>query len=263
MWGLAPSFFMKTLISIPIGIVGVYLLFTGLVPQQKPIAPPLRNTPAPFVLSASTKSSCIPFPAYPDTRICPDKKMYHIQPGGWAFMGDLSEPHKGLPPLHPIRERGKESHAYTKKQNPLLARFTTRIAGRVPTFYCGGTGGYGSAQPETGEMWVNSTFCHPLEQLAQGVYKHPVRQGVGLLTLVHEALHVRGIWNEARTECVALQNIDNVARWWHVPLWWQDVILPIAYEDSYSLQQVNREYYSPKCREDGPWDQTKYDGRWP
>lgn len=254
---------MKTLLAIPIGIVGVYLLFMGLVPQEKPIAPPLRDTPAPFVLSDSTKDLCIPFDPYPETRICPDKKMYHIQAGGWAFMGDLSEPHKSLPPLHPIRERGKESHAYTEKQNPLLARFTTRIAGQVPILYCGVTG-YGAADPYTGEMWINSTFCNPLEQLAQGVYKYPGRQGVGLLTLVHEALHLRGILNEARTECVALQNVDNVARWWHVPLWWQQVILPLAYEDSYRLQnEPGSPYGSPKCHEDGPWDQTPYDGRWP
>lgn len=178
-------------------------------------------------------------------------------------MGDLRAPHKSLPPLVPLDKRGEGHTQIQKRLNPLLAGYTTRIAGKIPVFYCGGTSGYGSADPYSGEMWINSTFCNSLEQLAQGVYRHPVRQGVGLLTLVHEALHVRGIWNEARTECVALQNVDNVARWWHVPLWWQDVILPIAYEDSYELQQANRDYYSPKCRENGPWDQTKYDGRWP
>lgn len=147
--------------------------------------------------------------------------------------------------------------------NATLLEATKLYAPQTVILYCGSPG-YGAADIETGEIWLNSTFCGPLSLLYGGGTGYPRRQGVGLLTLAHEALHIRGIWNEAKAECWAYQQVDNLARLWHVPPEWQAVILPYAYRDSLALQKGSQVYGDFKrCRPDGVWDMTPYDGRWP
>lgn len=244
---------------------GLYTAGAGLLIERY-----LPDRSAPVLYAAANErptkqQNCVPYPPYPDTVICQRRWMWHKQPGAWGLMGDLSLPHKSIPPLVPVDKRVGENPKTEVQQGdkprPILAAAIQRFAGTDVRLYCG-TPGYGAADPFSGEIWINSQFCNPLEQLYGGVYERPWRQGVGLLTLAHEALHIRGILNEARTECVAVQNADNLARMWRVSSWWQGVILREAYEDSRRLRQKGL-YHSSKCREDGPWDQTPYDGVWP
>ena len=246
MWGLAPFSFIRMkfeLITIPLGIVGVYLFFSGLAQQPKPTPPPTAKAICkPWVIGkACTTGEQVPH-AY-------------IQQNGKAV--DLGP----ITPMPGIPYRRGSILLDVEKPRPILADAIRKFATRDVQVYCGMVG-YGAADPWSGEIWLNSQFCNPLEQLRAGVYERPWRQGVGILTLAHEALHIRGILDEARTECVAYQNVDNLARMWRVSPWWQEVILREAYRDSQLLQRKSL-YHSPKCREDGPWDQTPYDGRWP
>jgi hypothetical protein len=63
-----------------------------------------------------------------------------------------------------------------------------------------GIGIDGVARPDLGEAWLSPWTC---QQLAGG---EPRGLGPAALTLAHEAVHLSGIYDEARTECVAGMN---------------------------------------------------------
>lgn len=149
--------------------------------------------------------------------------------------------------------------------NPVLTQAAQRIEPRVTSVTCvPHLLGYGATDPATGEIWLNSYLCNPLKMLYGGYLTNPGRAGAGLITLTHESLHVTADFSEARTECVAFQYIDNVLRLWKTPFWLRPTVLERAYQDHYNLvDSVPRYRNDTKCRRDGAWDTTPYDGRWP
>lgn len=147
--------------------------------------------------------------------------------------------------------------------HPALRNAIQPYAPRVTSVKCASMSGYGYTFPSTGEIWLNQYLCNPLDALEAGIVLRPKRQGAGLLTLVHEAIHNKANVSEARTECLAFQDVDDVLRSWFPPGAAPLNVLSYAYLDHLRFVRYRPLYRSQKCREDGPWDSTPGDGIWP
>ena len=83
----------------------------------------------------------------------------------------------------------------------------------------------------------------------------------GLVTLAHESWHLRGVLDEARTQCYAVQSVEAVARGLGVPMREARVVaLAVAYEDA---RLEIGEYHSPQCRPGGAYDLRPATPDWP
>ena len=83
----------------------------------------------------------------------------------------------------------------------------------------------------------------------------------GIVTLAHESWHLRGIVNEARTQCYAVQTVEAVARRLGVPAAdARAIAVRVALDDSRSPAD---EYHSPHCRPGGAYDLRPDSPAWP
>ena len=83
----------------------------------------------------------------------------------------------------------------------------------------------------------------------------------GILTLAHESWHLRGVKNEARTQCYAVQTSYAVARGLGIPeLDARLVAARIAVDD---MRAPAGEYHSPECRPGGAYDLAPHTPDWP
>ena len=83
----------------------------------------------------------------------------------------------------------------------------------------------------------------------------------GVVTLAHESWHLRGIVNEARTQCYAVQTTEMVARRLGVtPRDARVIALRVAADDS---RAPEGEYHSVQCRPGGAYDLRPDTAAWP
>jgi hypothetical protein len=80
-------------------------------------------------------------------------------------------------------------------------------------------------------------------------------------TLSHEALHSRGVADEATTECFALQRVERTARLLGVERGYARRLAQVAWKRGYRL--FSPEYRSPECRDGGALDLRPKSSRWP
>lgn len=116
----------------------------------------------------------------------------------------------------------------------------------------------GHADPETGRIVLQKPWCSHL----RSYLRHPARADAdeifSLALFTHEAMHIRGELNEARTECQAVQRmakagellgVDPVMAQSHARYFFE-VIYPRRQFGSYSAA-----YFSTDCVRDGAWDE--------
>ncbi len=83
----------------------------------------------------------------------------------------------------------------------------------------------------------------------------------GIVTLAHESWHLRGIVNEARTQCYAVQTTEAVARRLGVsPADARVIAVRVALDDSRAHEG---EYHSAQCRPGGAYDLRPDSPAWP
>ena len=83
----------------------------------------------------------------------------------------------------------------------------------------------------------------------------------GLVTLAHESWHLRGVANEARTQCYAVQTVEAVARGLGVPaLDARAIAVRVAADDA---RAPAGEYHSEQCRPGGAYDLRPDTLAWP
>lgn len=84
-----------------------------------------------------------------------------------------------------------------------------------------------------------------------------------LSILAHESYHLRGIRNEAETECYGLQAVARTA----ALLGATEAEAKAASDYAWALYPLREKqspaYWSAECRSDGPLDLSPGDGRWP
>lgn len=83
----------------------------------------------------------------------------------------------------------------------------------------------------------------------------------GIVTLAHESWHLRGIVDEARTQCYAIQTTEAVARRLGVlPADARAIAVRVALDDS---RAPEGEYHSAQCRPGGAYDLHPATLAWP
>jgi hypothetical protein len=83
----------------------------------------------------------------------------------------------------------------------------------------------------------------------------------GIVTLAHESWHLRGIVDEARTQCYAVQTAEAVAIALGVPPREAHALAArVAIDDA---RAPHGEYHSPACRPGGPYDLRPTTPDWP
>jgi hypothetical protein len=88
-----------------------------------------------------------------------------------------------------------------------------------------------------------------------------VRAVHGIVTLAHESWHLRGIVDEARTQCYAVQTTEHVALRLGVPSAEAHLIaLRVAADDAAAPRG---EYHSSECRPGGAYDLHPDTPDWP
>jgi hypothetical protein len=83
----------------------------------------------------------------------------------------------------------------------------------------------------------------------------------GIVTLAHESWHLRGIADEARTQCYAVQSVELVARQLGVAeADARAIAVRVAFDDAHAPLG---EYHSAQCRPGGAYDLRPDTPRWP
>jgi hypothetical protein len=83
----------------------------------------------------------------------------------------------------------------------------------------------------------------------------------GIVTLAHESWHLRGIVDEARTQCYAVQSVEEVARGLGVPSADARMLaVRVALDDAH---MPVGEYHSGQCRPGGAYDLRPDTPAWP
>ena len=83
----------------------------------------------------------------------------------------------------------------------------------------------------------------------------------GIVTLAHESWHLRGIVNEAQTQCYAVQTTESVARSLGVAAGdARAIAVRVAADD---VRAPEGEYHSPQCRPGGAYDLRPETPAWP
>jgi hypothetical protein len=124
-----------------------------------------------------------------------------------------------------------------------------------------------------GSTSLSSSTCSSLERVwraKQGSFRCVLGGGCdretleavsGIVTLAHESWHLRGIRDEARTQCFAVQTTEQVARRLGVPDSEARMIaLRVAADDAHAAVG---DYRSPECRPGGDYDLRPETPDWP
>jgi hypothetical protein len=83
----------------------------------------------------------------------------------------------------------------------------------------------------------------------------------GIVTLAHESWHLRGVVDEAQTQCYAVQSTERAARLFGIrPADAHLIALSVAAADAAAPQG---EYHSPECRPGGRYDLAPHTFEWP
>ena len=98
--------------------------------------------------------------------------------------------------------------------------------------------------------------------LVEGVCdEDTVRAAFGIVTLAHESWHLRGVTNEAQTQCYAVQTAEETARRLGVPaLDARALAVRVAVDDAMAPRD---EYHADACRPGGPYDLHPKTAAWP
>ena len=84
---------------------------------------------------------------------------------------------------------------------------------------------------------------------------------IAVETLMHEAQHVRGVWNEPGAECYGMQMLREAARDLGAPKAYADRLAEVYWEELYEL--LPETYQSPECRDGGAMDANPNTSVWP
>ncbi|WP_454784215.1 hypothetical protein [Legionella sp. WA2024007413] len=119
---------------------------------------------------------------------------------------------------------------------------------------------YGHADPKTGYIVIQYPKC----SLLMSYVKHPQRatldELISLNILTHESMHVRGEYNEAKTECEAVQRNYRTAKLLGVPANIAKQNALDYYKNFYLAR--NDGYFSKECAPGKAMDDHLKDSTW-
>lgn len=146
-------------------------------------------------------------------------------------------------------------------ESPVLSAPTSEFVGRPIAVECLPIMPWAYGMYDSDTIWIDRYYCNPLRSLAGGELVRPWRTAVGMVTLAHEAVHAIGYLSEGRTECLALQRMDDLALVFGASADIALALQSLATPDSTRALK----FYGvlDRCRQNGAWDLTPGDGVWP
>lgn len=108
---------------------------------------------------------------------------------------------------------------------------------------------------------LSADTCSNLERVWRGKDARSRDATWAILTLAHESWHLRGVKNEARTQCYAIQSVYAVARGLGVDD--REARLVAARAALDHARQSPGDYKSPECRPGGTYDLNPHTPHWP
>lgn len=118
----------------------------------------------------------------------------------------------------------------------------------------------GHADPKTGYIVIQYPKCAILMDYLNHPYRASKDEIISLNILTHESMHARGEYNEAKTECQAVQRNYRTAKLLGVP----DSIAKenaLDYYNNYYLKRSDS-YFSKECAPDKALDEQLNDSTW-
>lgn len=118
----------------------------------------------------------------------------------------------------------------------------------------------GHAHPETGDIVIQYPHCNTLMDYISHPRTANQDELISLNILTHESMHARGEYNEAKTECQAVQRNYRTAILLGIP---HDIAKQNArdYYEQYYLKR-NDGYFSKECALDKSLDEHLNDSPW-
>ncbi len=107
------------------------------------------------------------------------------------------------------------------------------------------------------------TVSRPVDVPIYRLCSNYVRTVVAVQVLAHEAMHVRGIVNEAAAECYAMQVFASVAERLGVPTTRAREMASDYWRDVYPQRPPESAYRSSECRDGGALDLAPTSSSWP
>jgi hypothetical protein len=115
---------------------------------------------------------------------------------------------------------------------------------------------------KSNEAYLKYSGCVALFQYMRSDKSNPTPKQISAVhVLSHEAGHVGGDYNEASTECVAMQNDSRTAQLLGATKEQADKLAQNYYTETYPWMRTN--YQSPDCAQSGLMDKTPEDGIFP
>lgn len=159
-------------------------------------------------------------------------------------------------------------HFLTKKARILAEsnKATVHCNSVADTFLDPNVFAAGHAQPETGEIVFANSWCESLMKHL----RHPekaTREGIiAVHIFTHEAMHIRGELDEAKTECQAIQRYARAAKLLGIPEPIGKKNGMIYYQGEYQRRatagQMSAQYYSSECAPNKNLDEKLADSTW-
>jgi len=116
----------------------------------------------------------------------------------------------------------------------------------------------GYAYPETGEVVIKTYWCKRIKSYLKDPENADQRERYSVMLLAHEAMHIRGEYNEQKTECQAIQRHVRVAKKLGVPH-----EIAVKHAKAYYFEEYLRHpYYSRDCHPGSEWDEELPDSVW-
>lgn len=121
----------------------------------------------------------------------------------------------------------------------------------------------GHANPATKEMWMDYPYCSHLKAFLNNPnqYLHSSRlskKPYSLAVFVHESMHVRGEYDEQKTECQAIQRNYRSAKIMGLNEIQAQTFAVRYYTEAYPIHP----YFTHRCQPNGELDENLYDSTW-
>lgn len=155
-----------------------------------------------------------------------------------------------------------------------LGQVASELAGRSVHVRCEGFfGELVDIGPELGTVRFNAdgtptdrtdlirSACQDLKDYAGGDRELDLDAAYAVHTLAHEAVHLRGVRNEAQTECISLQLTAETARHLGATAAEGQALAEFYWREVY--HRLPREYQHSECRPGGALDSAPEDPQWP
>jgi hypothetical protein len=116
----------------------------------------------------------------------------------------------------------------------------------------------GHANPETGEIVMQYTWCAKLINYIDNPQKATDQEIWSMSVFVHEAMHARGEYNEAKTECQAIQRRHRAERMFGI----SDLVARKNSNYYYRVLYPQHPYFSADCAKGKAMDERLRGSGW-